>query len=39
MDEEKLRELIAHIDPKRNPIYILLPALEYGKLRERWKLP
>ncbi|MFZ9941462.1 MAG: L,D-transpeptidase family protein [Luteolibacter sp.] len=39
MDEEKLRELIARIDPTRNPIYILLPALEYGKLRERWKLP
>lgn len=39
MDEAKLRQLIAHIDPSRNPIYVLLPDKEYAKLREAWKLP
>jgi L,D-peptidoglycan transpeptidase YkuD (ErfK/YbiS/YcfS/YnhG family) len=39
MDETKLRELIARIDPSRNPIYILLPAAEYTKFRKAWKLP
>ncbi len=39
MDETKLRQLIANIDPSRNPIYILLPEPEYAKLRKAWKLP
>ena len=39
MDESKLRQLIADIDPSRNPIYILLPATEYANLRKVWKLP
>ena len=39
MDETKLRQLIAGIDPSRNPIYILLPEPEYAKLRKAWKLP
>jgi hypothetical protein len=39
MDETKLRQLIARIDPSRNPIYILLPEPEYAKLRKAWKLP
>jgi L,D-peptidoglycan transpeptidase YkuD (ErfK/YbiS/YcfS/YnhG family) len=39
MDEKKLRELIARIDPKRKPLYVLLPKAEYDKYRGEWKLP
>ena len=39
MDEAKLRMLIAHIDPTRRPLYILLPKAEYEKYRIAWKLP
>ena len=39
MDETKLRQLIARIDPSRNPIYVLLPTSEYTKFRKAWKLP
>ena len=39
MNETKLRQLIADIDPSRNPIYVLLPEAEYAKLRKTWKLP
>jgi L,D-peptidoglycan transpeptidase YkuD (ErfK/YbiS/YcfS/YnhG family) len=39
MDETKLRQLIARIDPSRNPIYVLLPTSEYAKFRKAWKLP
>jgi L,D-peptidoglycan transpeptidase YkuD (ErfK/YbiS/YcfS/YnhG family) len=39
MDEKKLRELIARIDPTRHPLYVLLPKPEYDKYRGPWKLP
>jgi len=39
MDEKKLRELIARIDPARKPLYVLLPKAEYEKYRGVWKLP
>lgn len=39
MDKAKLQWLISKIDPKRNPIYVLLPAAEYSELRKDWKLP
>ena len=39
MDETKLRQLIAKVDPSRNPIYILLTTSEYTKLRKAWRLP
>jgi L,D-peptidoglycan transpeptidase YkuD (ErfK/YbiS/YcfS/YnhG family) len=39
MDEAKLRDLIARIDPTRQPLYILLPKAEYERLRGPWKLP
>lgn len=39
MDEAKLRELIAKIDPTRKPLYVLLPKTEYEKVRQPWKLP
>jgi len=39
MVEEKLRWLIATVDPGRRPIYVLLPRSEYEKLKPAWKLP
>lgn len=39
MTEEKLRWLIAAVDPSRRPIYVLLPRSEYEKLKPSWKLP
>lgn len=39
MDEAKLREIIAKIDPTRRPLYVLLPRAEYEKYRLAWKLP
>ena len=39
MAESKLRELIAWLDPDRQPIYALLPKAEYDRLRKDWKLP
>jgi L,D-peptidoglycan transpeptidase YkuD (ErfK/YbiS/YcfS/YnhG family) len=39
MDERKLRDLIARIDPGKRPLYVLLPRAEYDKHRAAWKLP
>ncbi len=39
MVEDRLRWLIATVDPGRRPIYVLLPRAEYEKLKPVWKLP
>ncbi len=39
MVEDKLRWLIATVDPGRRPVYVLLPRSEYEKLKPAWKLP
>ena len=39
LPENGLRELIARIDPGKNPVYVLLPKAEYDRLRKSWKLP
>ncbi len=39
MEEARLRSLIARINPKEHPLYILLPKAEYEKRRGPWKLP
>ncbi|WP_411828115.1 L,D-transpeptidase family protein [Luteolibacter sp. AS25] len=39
MVEERLRFLIANVDPSRRPLYVLLPRSEYQKLKPVWKLP
>ena len=39
MEEAKLRELIAWIDPGKKPIYVLLPEAEYAAKKDEWKLP
>lgn len=37
--EPNLRQLIAWIDPGKQPLYVLLPKAEYDRLRAEWKLP
>lgn len=39
MPEERLRWLIAHIDPSRHPVYVLLPQAEYQTRKAEWGLP
>jgi L,D-peptidoglycan transpeptidase YkuD (ErfK/YbiS/YcfS/YnhG family) len=39
MAEDKLRWMIAQIDPARNPLYVLLPETEYQAKRAAWALP
>lgn len=39
MSEEKLKQLIAWIDPTKKPLYVLLPQAEYTARRALWKLP
>lgn len=39
MPEAKLKQLIASIDPNKNPVYILFPQREYQILRTKWRLP
>ncbi len=39
MAEAKLRDLITHLDPDRQPLYVLLPKAEYERYRGPWKLP
>lgn len=39
MSEQNLRSLIAAIDPSKNPVYVILPAGEYSRVRQAWKLP
>jgi L,D-peptidoglycan transpeptidase YkuD (ErfK/YbiS/YcfS/YnhG family) len=39
MNEERLRWLIARLDPARKPVYVLLPKDSYASLRASWKLP
>lgn len=37
--EEDLRRIVAWLDPRSRPVLVQLPEAEYGRLRERWKLP
>ncbi len=39
MEEGKLKDLIATIDPAKLPVYVLLPQAEYDRYRAAWKLP
>lgn len=39
MAPEKLKSLIAKIDPAKKPVYVLLTQAEYQRLRTLWKLP
>jgi len=39
MAEDRLRWLIATIDPNKRPIFVLLTKADYEKYRSSWKLP
>ncbi len=39
MSEKMLHKLIARIDPKQKPVYVLLPESEYEHLKKSWRLP
>lgn len=39
MPEDKLKDLIAKVDPSKNPVFILLTRDEYVKRRSEWQLP
>lgn len=38
-DEEKLRDVIRWLDPKKQPLLVQLTANDYANLRTRWMLP
>ena len=38
-DEAKLREVIAWLDPKKQPLLVQLTVQDYARLRASWKLP
>lgn len=39
LSEQSLRQLIALLDPAKNPLYVLLPRQEYCRVAREWKLP
>lgn len=39
MPENKLREVIAWVDPRKKPLYVLLPRAEYERYGTPWGLP
>jgi L,D-peptidoglycan transpeptidase YkuD (ErfK/YbiS/YcfS/YnhG family) len=39
MKKSKLQWLIAQIDPKKQPLYVLLPKAEYATFKANWRLP
>ncbi len=39
MSEADLRTMIAWLDPRRQPVYVLLPRAEYEARRRTWEMP
>ena len=39
MEEASFRQLLRSFTPADQPVYVLLPADEYVRFRESWKLP
>ncbi|MGB6221622.1 L,D-transpeptidase family protein [Haloferula sp.] len=39
LSEDHLSQLIAWLDPTKQPLYVLLPQAEYDARRSAWKLP
>ena len=39
MDEPVMRELLAWLDRRRRPVFVLLPEAEYLRLKTDWRLP
>ena len=39
MTDEAMERLLAWLDPKKMPVFVLLPKDQYARLRTSWKLP
>jgi hypothetical protein len=39
MEEPAFRTLVESFRPVDEPVYVLLPRVEYDRLRTTWKLP
>lgn len=39
MSEDNLKRLISSVEPKKRPVYVLLPQAEYKQYKAAWKLP
>ncbi len=39
MDEPAMQRLFAWLNPRRQPVFVLLPEAEYRRLRAAWNLP
>jgi L,D-peptidoglycan transpeptidase YkuD (ErfK/YbiS/YcfS/YnhG family) len=39
MDESSMQSLLAWLQPKQNPIFVLLPQHEYARVQKAWRLP
>lgn len=39
MDEAAMAKLLAWLDPRQEPIFVLLPQAEYERVQTRWGLP
>lgn len=39
MTDETMEKLLAWLDPKKKPVFVLLPRGEYARLRDAWNLP
>jgi L,D-peptidoglycan transpeptidase YkuD (ErfK/YbiS/YcfS/YnhG family) len=39
MTDEAMERLLAWLDPKKKPVFVLLPKDQYARLRTSWKLP
>ena len=39
MDEVSMRKLLAWLQPRRHPVFMLLPVSEFQRLRHEWRLP
>lgn len=39
MDEADMAKLLAWLDPKQEPIFVLLPRAEYERAQTKWRLP
>jgi L,D-peptidoglycan transpeptidase YkuD (ErfK/YbiS/YcfS/YnhG family) len=39
MEEAAMAKLLAWLDPKQEPIFVLLPQTEYARLQTQWDLP
>jgi hypothetical protein len=39
MQAETMQALLAWLDPKQQPVFVLLPQAEYLRLQHDWQLP